>query len=133
MRSLYHPRNPGTEDIQLTTVLYALSDPIRLRIVRNLAEGVEESCAAFGIDIPKSSLSHHFRVLRESGVTCTRIEGTHRFVSLRREDLDALFPGLFDAVLRACLSSNPEQTVGSKLETIQKRGQKHPSPPRTHF
>jgi DNA-binding transcriptional ArsR family regulator len=94
---------------------------------------VEESCAAFGIDIPKSSLSHHFRVLRESGVTCTRIEGTHRFVSLRREDLDALFPGLFDAVLRACLSQNPEQNGGTKSETIQKRVQEHSSPPRTHF
>jgi DNA-binding transcriptional ArsR family regulator len=118
MRSLYHP---GKEDIRLTTVLYALSDPIRLRIVRNLAEGVEESCAAFGINIPKSSLSHHFRVLRESGVTHTRIEGTHRLVSLRREDLDALFPGLFDAVLRACLSHYSEPTVETKLEIVQKR------------
>ncbi|SRR5216683_3182635 len=118
MRSLYHP---GKEDIRLATVLYALSDPIRLRIVQNLAEGVEESCAAFGITIPKSSLSHHFRVLRESGVTHTRIEGTHRLVSLRREDLDVLFPGLFDAVLRACLSHNSEPAVGTKLEIIQRR------------
>lgn len=103
MRALYHP---GKEAISLTTVLYALSDPIRLRIVRNLAKGEEEACAAFGINIPKSSLSHHFRVLRESGITRTRIEGTHRLVSLRREDLDALFPGLFDAVLRAYISHN---------------------------
>lgn len=105
MRSLYHP---GKGDIRLTTVLYALSDPIRLRIVHNLATGVEESCAAFGIEIPKSSLSHHFRVLRESGVTRTRLEGTQRLVSLRREEMDSLFPGLLDSVILACQAHFPE-------------------------
>jgi DNA-binding transcriptional ArsR family regulator len=109
MRALYHP---GNDAINLTTVLYALSDPIRLRIVRNLTEGVEESCAGFGITIPKSSLSHHFRVLRESGITRTRIEGTQRLVSLRREDLDTLFPGLFDAVLRAYIAQDPTDVRG---------------------
>lgn len=98
MRSLYHPNR---EDISLADVLHALSDPIRLRIVWNLASNAEESCGAFGIQIPKSSLSHHFKVLREAGVTRTRTEGTQRLVSLRHKDLDARFPGLLDAVLSA--------------------------------
>jgi DNA-binding transcriptional ArsR family regulator len=49
--------------------------------------------------VSKATRSHHFRVLREAGVTHTRLEGTHRHVSLRREDLDARFPGLLGAVL----------------------------------
>lgn len=118
MRSLYHP---DKKDIQLTTVLHALSDPIRLRIVQNLAEGVEESCAAFGIHIPKSSLSHHFRVLREAGVTRTRIEGTYRLVSLRREELDDLFPGLLDAILGACMSRKKKHMEPSMVEVADQR------------
>ncbi len=96
MRTLYHP---GRNDIALPTVLYALSDPIRLKIVRELAATTEESCGGFGIEVAKSTLSHHFKVLREAGITRTRVEGTRCFVSLRHEDLAARFPGLLDAIL----------------------------------
>ncbi|MEU7005427.1 helix-turn-helix domain-containing protein [Streptomyces sp. NPDC046332] len=51
------------------------------------------------IDVHRTTMSHHYRVLRESGVTWTEIEGRTRYVSLRRKDLDARFPGLLDAVL----------------------------------
>ena len=98
MRTLYHP---GRNDLALPTVLYALSDPIRLKIVRELAATSEESCGGFGIEVAKSTLSHHFKVLREAGITRTRVEGTRCFVSLRREDLAARFPGLLDAILHA--------------------------------
>ncbi|MCJ2148408.1 MULTISPECIES: ArsR/SmtB family transcription factor [Bacillus] len=98
MRTLYHPNRP---DISLSAVLYALSDQIRLQIIKNLAEAGEQSCSAVNVPIPKSTLSHHFKVLRESGVIHTRIEGTQRFISLRQEDLDSRFPGLLQIVLQA--------------------------------
>lgn len=84
----------------MTGVLYALSDPARLEIVKGLQDGRETLCGQFGSHT-KSTMSHHFRVLREAGLTWTRTEGRHRFISLRREDLDARFPGLLDAVLEA--------------------------------
>ena len=94
------PFEPDTADLELTTVLQALGDPIRLQIVRELAgaEG-ERTCGTFELGVSKATRSHHFRVLREAGVTRTRPEGTHRHVRLRREDLEARFPGLLDAVL----------------------------------
>ena len=72
----------------------------RLAIVRALAQDGERSCGTFELGLSKATRSHHFKVLREAGVTHTRLEGTTRRVSLRRDDLDARFPGLLDAVLR---------------------------------
>jgi DNA-binding transcriptional ArsR family regulator len=51
--------------------------------------------------VSKSTCTHHFRVLREAGVISQRAEGTSRLNTLRREDLDARFPGLLDAILDA--------------------------------
>jgi DNA-binding transcriptional ArsR family regulator len=98
MRTVYEP---VTETLVLPNVLYALSDPIRLDLVAQLDRDGERCCGTFGVPIAKSTLSHHLKVLREAGVTRTRVEGTQRFVSLRRPDLDAVFPGLLDAVLHA--------------------------------
>ena len=80
-------------------MLHALSDPARLSIVRHLAAKGECSCGVFDLPISKPTLSHHLRVLREGGVVRTRPDGRKRIVSLRREDLDARFPGLVGAVL----------------------------------
>jgi DNA-binding transcriptional ArsR family regulator len=92
--------HPPTEDIELPAVLHALSDPQRLHIVRELAAKSEpRRCGSFDLDITKSTLTHHFRVLREAGVIEQRVEGTARLNSLRRNDLDERFPGLLDAVL----------------------------------
>ncbi|HDR4540095.1 TPA: helix-turn-helix transcriptional regulator, partial [Bacillus cereus] len=90
-----------TNDIRLTTVLDALSDQIRIQIVREIAKRGEQSCGNVNIPIPKSTLSHHYKVLRESGITYTRVEGTQRFNSLRTDDLNKRFPGLLDAILQA--------------------------------
>ena len=90
---------PKKTDLQLTAVLYALSDETRLQIVRNLAQSDEIACGYFDIDMPKSSLSHHFRVLRAAGVITTRKEGTALLNRLRRADLDERFPGVLDSVL----------------------------------
>jgi DNA-binding transcriptional ArsR family regulator len=91
---------PATEDLDLTTVLQALGDPVRLQIVRLLASSGEQVCGTVDLGISKSTRSHHFKTLREAGVTFTRVEGTHRHISLRRDDLEARFPGLLDAVLQ---------------------------------
>jgi DNA-binding transcriptional ArsR family regulator len=86
-------------ELELARVLHALSDPVRLDIVRQLDGGVECRCGTFSAPVGKSTLSHHLKVLREAGLTGTRQEGTTRLVSLRRDALDERFPGLLDAVL----------------------------------
>jgi DNA-binding transcriptional ArsR family regulator len=80
-------------------VLHALSDPVRLEIVRTLAEGAELACGALEAPVSKSTLSHHLKVLRDAGLTRTRAVGVHRCVSLRAGDVEARFPGLLGCVL----------------------------------
>jgi DNA-binding transcriptional ArsR family regulator len=96
MRAISHP---VTEQLSLPGVLHALSDPVRLEIVRALSGGIETSCGDLGVTVSKSTLSHHLKVLRDAGLTQTRAEGVHRFVSLRAGDIDARFPGLLACVL----------------------------------
>jgi len=91
--------HPARGEIELASVLHALSDPMRLRIVAALATGEERSCKSIDLPVVKSTCTHHFRVLREAGVIRQRQEGTARLNSLRRDDLDARFPGLLAAVL----------------------------------
>ncbi|HEX5895080.1 MAG TPA: helix-turn-helix domain-containing protein [Thermoleophilaceae bacterium] len=93
---------PAREDIDLGAVLHALSDPIRLEIVAAL-DSRAEACptGSFEVPVSKSTCTHHFRVLREAGVVRQRREGTARLNTLRRDDLEARFPGLLDAVLDA--------------------------------
>jgi DNA-binding transcriptional ArsR family regulator len=90
------------EDV--VSVLQALSDPVRLDIVRQVAaqgpDG-ELSCGQLAIPVSKSTCSHHLKTLNCAGVTAEREEGTRKFIRLRREDLDGRFPGLLDSVLRA--------------------------------
>jgi DNA-binding transcriptional ArsR family regulator len=97
----YTSQQPSVEALELPAVLHALSDPIRLQLVRSLAENGACNCGTFTVPVAKSTLSHHLRVLREAGVTLTEPNGTQRVVSLRRTDLDERFPGLLDAVLGA--------------------------------
>ena len=93
---------PARAELELEDVLHALSDAVRLQIVLALDEaGAEIACGQFPVAVSKSTVSHHFKVLREAGVLAGRYEGTRRFNSLRRDDLDARFPGLLDSVLRA--------------------------------
>ena len=92
---------PSCNDVDLATVMAALSDPVRVSIVRSLAGAGECACGTLDLGVSPATRSHHFRVLREAGITHTRPEGTHRYVSLRRDELDARFPGLLDAILVA--------------------------------
>jgi DNA-binding transcriptional ArsR family regulator len=99
MRALMHPERG---EIVLPAVLDALSDPTRLAIAAFLAETeIEAQCGRFLCFGSKTNLTYHLARLREAGVTRTRIEGTRRFISLRKEDLEERFPGLLQAVLAA--------------------------------
>ena len=99
-------RHPERHQIELSTVLHALSDPMRLRIVAELAAGAgERSCKSFDLPIVKSTCTHHFKVLREAGVIRQRVAGTKRVSSLRSEDLEARFPGLLAAVLAGTVTA----------------------------
>lgn len=98
-RTLAHPE---TAEIRLEGVLHALSDAVRLSIVRELATADEElACSHFELPVTKSTTTHHFRVLREAGVVRQTYRGTTKLNDLRRADLESLFPGLLDAVLTA--------------------------------
>ena len=99
LKELSHPQK---EEIELKSILYALSDPVRLELVRQLANGGEYTWASFGRrDKVKSTMTHHFKVLREAGIIKTRIEGREHFRCLRKDDLDDLFPGLIDKIVEA--------------------------------
>jgi DNA-binding transcriptional ArsR family regulator len=93
--------HPERDEIVLTQVLFALSDPARLDIVRQLANGPIEAarCNLADPAIAKSTKSHLFKVLREAGIIRNEALGRGRLLTLRRDDLDAQFPGLLDAVL----------------------------------
>ncbi|GLR87869.1 ArsR/SmtB family transcription factor [Bradyrhizobium iriomotense] len=99
------PLHPTREQIELPMVLDCLSDPIRLAIVYQLAQqervSSELRCGDFSGLGAKSNLAYHFAKLRECGLTQTRIVGTSRMTRLRREDLEARFPGLLDAVIKS--------------------------------
>ncbi|WP_353713671.1 helix-turn-helix transcriptional regulator [Arthrobacter sp. K5] len=99
MRTLDHPM---PDHIRIDTVLSALADPIRRRIVNQLADGHDDqACIAFALPVSKSTSTHHFRVLREAGIIEQRYQGTAILNSLRRAALDQLFPGLLEAVIAA--------------------------------
>ena len=98
-------RHPTRDQMELPVVLDCLSDPIRLAIVYHLAQHerdrTELRCGDFNELSGKSNLAYHFAKLRESGLMQTRIVGTNRLMKLRREDMDARFPGLIDAVIKS--------------------------------
>jgi DNA-binding transcriptional ArsR family regulator len=93
---------PDREEIRVEAVLQALGEPVRLQIVRVLAD-VPEGIACGEIELPvtASTRAHHLRTLREAGVLSTHIEGTRRISKLRREDLEELYPGLLTGILGA--------------------------------
>jgi DNA-binding transcriptional ArsR family regulator len=92
--------HPDRHEIEMPAVLHALSDPQRLEIVRRLATSEAPCpCGSIELGVAKSTMTHHYRVLREAGVIRQERRGTAKLTELRRDDLDARFPGLLDAVL----------------------------------
>jgi len=111
MRPLQHPK---AEDVTLAGILHALSDPTRLDIVRRLASATCElscSAAAQSMDLPKSTLSHHFRILREAGLVYSERKGVQLCGQLRCQEIEARFPGLLSSILSARASEVGERKV----------------------
>lgn len=96
---------PSTADFELPRVLAALSDPHRLATVRFVARNGDSWCSQVmqgaGLEMSKSTFSHHLRILREAGIVSKRNEGTKAYMGLRKDDLDTRFPGLMDSILNA--------------------------------
>jgi DNA-binding transcriptional ArsR family regulator len=104
-KELHHP---DREQIDLSAVLEALSEPIRRDIILRLLAVGEAPCQIFDTYAPKTNLSYHYARLREAGVTRTRVVGPYRMLSVRTEDLAARFPGLLDAILTAARAEAAE-------------------------
>ncbi len=95
--------SPAMDTVQLVDVLRALADPVRLQIVRILADGDPhpKTAGEWDVDMQKSALAYHFKALREAGITNTIVTGRTHEIQLRRAELDARFPGLIEALLRS--------------------------------
>ncbi|GAA4601250.1 helix-turn-helix transcriptional regulator [Actinoallomurus liliacearum] len=109
------PQHPERHQIRLENVLTALGNPRRLQIVRTLAAGGEHPCGTILDGVSKSTLTRHWKVLRDSGIIWQRPYGRENLLSLRREDLDARFPGLLGALLTAAeinAADADEETYG---------------------
>jgi len=115
------PNHPERKQLRLENVLNALGNPLRLAVVRVLASGEERACGSLLQGQSKSTMTHHWRVLRDSGVIWQRPNGRENLLSLRRDDLDARFPGLLDSLLGA-LVNDPvtEETTAQHLYELAK-------------
>ncbi|WP_265442496.1 ArsR/SmtB family transcription factor [Flexivirga meconopsidis] len=93
-------QHPATAALELATVMRTVGDPIRLQIVRTLADERPRACGELSdlLGLPNSTLSYHLRLLRDAGLTRTLPQGAQRLTALRREDLDQRFPGLLEVL-----------------------------------
>jgi DNA-binding transcriptional ArsR family regulator len=103
MRPLIHP---AIEDVTVEGILHALSDPVRVAIYAQLAgANCTTICSNFlqisDRNIPKSTLSQHFRVLRETGLVRSERQGVEMHNTSRCAEIEQRFPGLLAAILRA--------------------------------
>jgi DNA-binding transcriptional ArsR family regulator len=92
---------PDLATVDIAQLLQALSDPVRLSIVRQLDAAGRDGLTCGQLDLPvgKSTCSHHLKVLLHAGVTAEREQGVRKYVTLRRDELERRFPGLLDAIL----------------------------------
>ncbi|MFC6089735.1 ArsR/SmtB family transcription factor [Saccharothrix lopnurensis] len=104
MRALQHP---DVANIPLSTVLSALADPVRLRIVAELARSGGIVCGQFDVPVGMSTLSHHLKVLREAGVLRVTPQGSYRTHELRHEEMERRFPGVLESITRAVVPGRP--------------------------
>ena len=127
--------HPGCAELELSAVLHALSDPVRLRIVAELARGDGEcTCGSIDLPVTKSTCTHHFKVLREAGVIKQRQQGTTRLNTLRRADLESRFPGLLETILTAadrCGSDAIAAKAASAAASPEATARWRPRPPLT--
>ena len=96
MEPLWHP---AADRFGLVTVMAALADATRLDVLRQLASVEERSCGDVDTPLATSTMTRHYRILREAGLIRVRVDGKHRMLALRRHDIQDRFPGLLELVL----------------------------------
>ncbi|XVS68032.1 ArsR/SmtB family transcription factor [Actinosynnema sp. CA-299493] len=115
--------HPTRDQIRVENVLAALGNPLRIAVVRAIDNGGEYNCGsiltALGVT-SKSTMTRHWRVLRESGVIWQRPSGRENLVTLRREDLDERYPGLLDAILAGFAVDGDAWPVGEPVSAVGK-------------
>ena len=115
-------RHPDRDHIRIDDVLSALGNPLRIAVVEVLDAGGEHNCssvlALLGVT-SKSTMTHHWRVLRESGIIWQQPSGRENLLSLRRDDLDARYPGLLDVILAGALRDDAGRA--SRADSPQQR------------
>ncbi len=103
MRPLLHP---SAEDITVEGILHALSDPVRVDIFSRIAGAkCAQTCSAFlevsERTVPKSTLSQHFKALRDAGLIRSERKGVEMHNTSRCDEIDKRFPGLLPAIMAA--------------------------------
>lgn len=128
MRPLHHP---AVDDIEMTSVLYALADPVRLGIVRSLSRDHPVSCVGACLDeeLPRATLSRHFDVLRSAGLVNTVKSGTQYLNTLRCDDLERRFPGLLRAILAGAGGAQPGKKTPANAPARRRRAEAARTPP----
>lgn len=121
MRPLFHP---AIEDVKVEGILYALSDPVRAAIYADIATRVcTMNCSNFlrvgERAIPKSTLSQHFRILRENGLIRSERHGVEMQNTTRCEEIEQRFPGLMRAILNAHAIQSSGRPRAAKKRTAR--------------
>ncbi|HEC74809.1 MAG TPA: ArsR family transcriptional regulator, partial [Methylophaga aminisulfidivorans] len=94
-------KQPTIEQVELTDIMYALADPTRMEIVTLLANaGRQLTCSEIDLNRPKSTMSHHFKILRSAGMVETIVNGTEHMNSIRMEEIEQKFPGVLSSILK---------------------------------
>jgi DNA-binding transcriptional ArsR family regulator len=117
MRPLFHP---SLEDITVEGILHALSDPVRAAIYADIvAQECSHSCSMFltvsDKPIPKSTLSQHFRALREAGLIRGERRGVEMHNTSRCAEIEERFPGLLRAIVNAHTIQSKDEAQAKKL------------------
>jgi DNA-binding transcriptional ArsR family regulator len=116
MRPLIHP---SVDDVTVEGILHALSDPVRAKIFAELTCGKgTQNCSAFlelsDRTVPKSTLSQHFKALREAGLIASERRGVEMHNTTRCAEIDARFPGLLRAILEAHAAQSVRLRAGKR-------------------
>ncbi|MDR3617598.1 MAG: helix-turn-helix domain-containing protein [Candidatus Obscuribacterales bacterium] len=123
MRPLFHP---SVDDITVEAILHALSDPVRVAIYAEIAmSDCTQICSAFlnvkEKAIPKSTLSQHFKALREAGLIRGERRGVEMHNMTRCAEIEAKFPGLLSSILNAYISQAKATKKGHQKKTVGRR------------
>ena len=117
------PPHPTREQIELPTGpgLSERSDPVGDRVSARPAGNCQQRALLRRLQrlSGKSNLTYHFAKLRDCGLMQTRVAGTNRFMRLRREDLEARFPGLLDAVLKSAAKDADRLQLVAECDVVE--------------